>query len=274
MEETEEVIVEQQERKDSISQQIVDRRQSFLEGVRKQSMVAPPRTTGFELPFQAKNLTQHQVEKLKALFEKYYDVDKDGVLTERDIESLNEKFVDFTGWSREEPKMVTLLNYHKDLFECMLAEVNKDVLCEQHKATSIPLNEWMKMWDRIMKGSLALMHLPGWVQVMPFNLFTYIDKKGRGYLTKEDLLYFYTDFVGLDDKSAGHVADNAWVQMTGNGDYKLTLDLYTMSFSNFLFGRTYYGPGLFILGTFRECLEGVPFKFALPNAAAAADTEL
>jgi Ca2+-binding EF-hand superfamily protein len=238
---------------------MADRRESFIADVHK----ALDHELRNEKPFVAKNITPYQVEKLRSLFEKYYDVDKDGIITDRDIEALNEKFVDFTGWNPDDPKLHKLLEYHRDVFKCILMEINKDVLIEEHKTNDIPLNSWLKMWDRIMKGALAVSHLPQWVQVMPYNLFTYIDRNGENHITKDDLLAFYTDFMLLDDKKAKTVADNAWVQMTGNGDFKLTLELYTMSFANFLFGKSFYGPGLFILGTFRECSERIPFR-AIP----------
>jgi len=246
------------ERKES-AVDIANRRESFISEVyHKQSL---SKVTEADKPFVAKNITPYQAEKLKALFEKYFDVDKDGVITPRDIESLNEKFIDFTGWDREEIKMQRLLEYHKDLYKCLLMEINKEVHVEELKTTDITLVAWMKMWDRLMKGALALGHLPQWVQVMPFNLFCYLDKRGESHISKQNLLDFYTDFMLIDDKRAKIVADNAWKQMTGNGDFKLTLELYTMVFSNFLFGKTFYGPGLFILGTFKECSENIPFKF-------------
>lgn len=92
--------------------------------------------------------------------------------------------------------MQKLLEYHRDLYKCILMEINKDVHVEEHRTSKhsrssqnlvyhlrvsgdITLTAWMKMWDRIMKGALALAHLPQWVQVMPYNLFTYIDKNGK-----------------------------------------------------------------------------------------------
>jgi len=240
--------------------EIAERRESFIADVQKYIQQKGP-----EKPFVAKNLTPCQAEKLKALFEKYFDVDNDGIITERDIQSLNEKFVDFTGWDPEDPKMVKLLEYHKDLYKCLLMEVNKEIIIEEQKTNEVTLTAWMKMWDRLMKGSLALMHLPQWVQVMPFNLFSYIDKNGENHISKQNLFEFYTDFMLLDDKRGKIVTENAWAQMTGNGDFKLTLDLYAMIFSNFLFGKTFYGPGLFILGTSRECYERVPYKIEAPR---------
>jgi len=233
-----------------------ERRASFIAEVQKKHDQKVS-----EKPFVAKNLTSYQVDKLTALFEKYLDVDKDGIFTERDIESLNEKIFDFTGWSRDDPKALKLIEYHRDLYKCLLMEINKDILIEEHKMGDISLIAWMKMWDRLMRRTAALAHLPQWVQVMPYNLFTFIDKKGDKHISKEGLQQFYTDFMLLDDKRGKLVTENAWTQMTGNGDFKLDLDLYTMCFSNFLFGKSFYGPGLYILGTFTQCVEREPFKF-------------
>jgi len=219
-----------------------------------------------EKPFVARHITMCQVEKLTALFEKYFDVDKDGYITENDVEALNEKIFDYTGWDRDDMKAKKLVEYHNDLYKCLLVEINKDIQVESHKKTQISLNSWLNMWDDNMNKALAIFHLPQWVQVMPYNLFNFIDKYGRGHATKQNLFEFYTDFMLLDDKKGKIVSDNAWSQMTGNGDFKLTLDIYTMAFSNFLFAKNFYGPGLFILGTFDECVNMKEFKFDIPEA--------
>jgi len=242
-----------QEHRPSMAQQ----RASFMKVAQEQIDSAD------EVPFVATNINQCQVEKLTALFEKYFDVDKDGVITENDIESLNEKIFDYTGWDREELKAKKLTEYHNDLFKCLLAEINKEFQAEKNWKTEISLSNWLKMWNQSMHRAVAIFHLPQWVQVMPFNLFSFIDKYGRGHATKQNLFEFYADFMGLDDKRAKAVADNAWSQMTGNGDFKLTLELYSMAFSNFLFAKNSYGPGLFVLGTFEECFKVQGFKLNL-----------
>lgn len=219
-----------------------------------------------EKPFEARHITACQVEKLTALFQNYFDVDKDGYITENDVEAMSEKIFDYTGWDREDQKAKKLVEYHNDLFKCLLAEINKDVQIDTHRKTEISLNNWLKMWDQNMHRALAIFHLPQWVQLMPYNMFTFIDKYGRGFITQQNLFEFYTDFMLLDDKRGKLVADNAWSQMTGNGDFKLTLDVYTMAFSNFLFAKNSYGPGLFILGTFEECFKLKRFQFDLREA--------
>jgi len=236
---------------------MADRRASFTKAAKEQL------ETVEESPFQAAHINPCQTEKFAALFEKYYDVDKDGFITENDIEALNEKIFDYTGWDREDQKARKLVEYHNDLFKSLLDEINKEHLSEEHRKTEISLNAWLNMWDRLMHKSLAISHLPQWVQVLPYNLFSFIDKYGRGYATKQNLFEFYTDFMLLDDKKGKIVAENAWSQMTGNGDFKLNLDLYTMAFSNYFFAKNSYGPGLFILGTFDECVHLKRYKMDL-----------
>jgi len=236
---------------------VAERRSSFMKEAHEQFKSLD------DEPFVAKRINECQVDKFTALFEKYYDVDKDGAITENDIEALNEKIFDYTGWDRDDAKAKKLMEYHTDLFKSLLDEINKEIQVEEHKKTQITLNDWLKMWDQSMNRALAIFHLPQWVQVLPFNLFALIDKYGRGHVTKQNLFEFYTDFMLMDDKKGKKVSENAWSQMTGNGDFKLTLDLYTMAFSNFLFAKNSYGPGLFILGTFEECVNMKGFKFDL-----------
>jgi len=240
---------------------VADARASFMKQAEERRVSAA--TEIDEEPFVPKRINPCQVEKFTALFEKYLDVDKDGAITENDIESLNEKIFDYTGWDRDDPKAKKLTEYHTDLFKCLLVEINKEIMIEEHKKTQINLMDWLKMWDFNMNKALAIFHLPQWVQVMPFNMFSFIDKYGRGHVTKQNLFEFYTDFMLLDDKRGKIVSENAWFQMTGNGDFKLTLDLFTMAFSNFLFAKNEYGPGLFVLGTFEECVKMKGFKFDL-----------
>lgn len=249
-------------RKQSIVE-IAERRKSFLQVA--QEMQAEEESLD-DQPFVPKNINPCQVEKLTALFERYFDVDKDGCITKRDFEALNEKICDYTGWDRDDVNAKKLTEYHNDLFKCLLVEVNTDIRVEERKKSIISLADWLKLWDHNMHRALALFHLPQWVQLLPYNLFSFIDKYGRGHVTKQNLFEFYTDFMLLDDKKGKAVSDHAWSQMTGNGDFKLTLELYTMAFSNFLFAKNSYGPGLFILGTFEECVKVKEFKFDLGEA--------
>jgi len=238
-------------------QSIADQRSTFETEIEKRVQYAP---SPIEKNFVPHHISLCQAQKLIALFEQYFDVDRDGYLTENDIEALNEKIFKFTKWPRQAEKSVRLIDFHKDLFACLLVEANRDVVLDENKMTKISLNSWMKLWDHMMNKSLTLAHLPQWIQVLPLNLFHFIDNDGERKITKKNLLEFYKDFMGLKPEVATIVRDRAYNEMTGNGDHTLDLDLYTTAFSNFLFGKSFYGPGKYILGTFEECLKPQTFK--------------
>jgi hypothetical protein len=243
-------------------QSIADQRYTFETEIEKRVQHVP---SPIEKAFVPQNITLIQAQKLTALFEQYFDVDKDGYLTESDIAALNEKIFKFTEWPRQDQKSVRLIDFHKDLFACLLVEANRDVILDENKATKISLNAWLKLWDHMMHKSLTLAHLPQWVQVLPFNLFQFIDNDGEKRITKKNLLEFYKDFMGFKPEVASVVRDKAYNEMTGNGDYALDLDLYTTAFNNFLFGKSFYGPGKFILGTFDQCKNAQEYKIVKPH---------
>jgi len=139
-------------------------------------------------------------------------------------------------------------------------EANRDVLLDENKLSKISLNSWLQLWDAMMNKSLTLAHLPQFVQVLPLNLFVFIDNDGQRKITEKNLLEFYRDFMGMKPEVAKAVRDRAYNEMTGNGDYQLDLDLYTTAFSNFLFGKSFHGPGKYILGTFDQCTKPQEFK--------------
>jgi len=238
-------------------QSIADQRSTFETEIEKTVQYVP---SPIEKNFVPKHISLCQAQKLTSLFEQYFDVDRDGFLTENDIEALNEKIFKFTKWPRQAEKSVRLMDFHKDLFACLLVEANRDVVLDENKMTKISLSAWMKLWDHMMNKSLTLAHLPQWIQVLPLNLFLFIDNDGERRITQKNLLEFYKDFMGLKPEVATTVRDRAYNEMTGNGDYPLDLELYTTCFSNFLFGKSFYGPGKYILGTFEQCLKPQAFK--------------
>jgi len=238
-------------------QSIAEHRTTFETEIDKKIQYIP---SPIEKNFVPQNISLIQAQKLTSLFEQYFDVDRDGYLTESDIEALNEKIFKFTEWPRTNAKSVRLIDFHKDLFACLLLEANRDVIVDENKMTKISLNAWMKLWDQLMHKSLTLAHLPQWVQVLPFNIFQFIDNDGEKRITKKNLLEFYKDFMNLPPDVASTVCDKAYNEMTGNGDYQLDLDLYTTAFNNFLFGKSFYGPGKFILGTFEQCQKPQQFQ--------------
>ena len=67
------------------------------------------------------------------------------------------------------------------------------------------------------------------------------------YITRESLRNFYENFSGLAGDNLEKVATEGYRSMSANGDYELDYKSYKLLFSNFLLGRTIYGPGRIIL---------------------------
>jgi len=67
------------------------------------------------------------------------------------------------------------------------------------------------------------------------------------YITRESLRNFYENFSGLGGDTLEKVATEGYRSMSANGDYELDYQSYKLLFSNFLLGRTIYGPGRILL---------------------------
>ena len=91
-------------------------------------------------------------------------------------------------------------------------------------------------------------------------IFNVICSKMRvDYITRESLRNFYENFSGLEGANLEKVATEGYRSMSAvsssfffndifnldfqNGDYELDYKSYKLLFSNFLLGRTIYGPG-------------------------------
>ena len=98
-------------------------------------------------------------------------------------------------------------------------------------------------------------------------IFNVICSKMRvDYITRESLRNFYENFSGLEGDTLEKVATEGYRSMSAvstfsilllclhkafiqNGDYELDYKSYKLLFSNFLLGRTIYGPGKDVLST-------------------------
>jgi hypothetical protein len=61
---------------------------------------------------------------------------------------------------------------------------------------------------------------------------------------------FYERFTGLSGAELEKVTEEGYRTASANGDYDLDFDSYKLLFSNFLLGKTIYGPGKYIFGCF------------------------
>merc|ERR1712064_103023 len=108
--------------------------------------------------------------------------------------------------------------------------------------TGVTLKNWLNMWARLCRGSAGMDDFPIWVQLLPKVLYNVIvAREGGDCITKSSLKNFYEKFAG---------------------DYKLNYKTYQLLFSNYLLGKTIYGPGKYLFGVFdnRDSVEQYKIK--------------
>jgi len=168
-----------------------------------------------------------------------------------------------------------MVDNNRVFFECLLeqvlAERNKEGLEDRTWAEalapskvvvdSVSLSSWLHMWAKMCKGSAGIDDFPIWVQLIPRVIFNVICSKMRvDYITRESLRNFYENFSGLGGDTLEKVATEGYRSMSANGDYELDYQSYKLLFSNFLLGRTIYGPGKYIFGCFDNRDMNEPYK--------------
>merc|ERR1711936_772814 len=220
-------------------------------------------------------LSSFQVDKLNYFFTQFFDRNQDGVIDAKDFSGLNERLRKVAGWDLDDPQYLAVCDNNRVFFECLLeqayAERNteglEDRTWEQALAPSkmvvdsVSLNSWLHMWARMCKGAAGIDGFPIWVQLIPRVIFNVICSKMRvDYITRSSLRNFYENFSGLGGDTLEKVTTEGYRSMSANGDYELDYQSYKLLFSNFLLGRTIYGPGKYIFGCFDNRDMNEPYK--------------
>jgi len=81
-----------------------------------------------------------------------------------------------------------------------------------------------------------------------FNII--VAREGSNIISKSALKNFYERFTGLNGQELDKVTEEGYRTASADGDYDLDFDSYKLLFSNFLLGKTIYGPGKYIFGCF------------------------
>jgi len=209
-------------------------------------------------------LSTFQIEKLSYFF-KFFDSNGDGHLDKEDLAALNERLRGIAGWSNDDPQYLSLVDNNRVFMECLLDQVKaekdtdgleyrswKEALAPSKMSVScVGLSSWLHMWARLCTGSAGIDSFPIWVQLLPTALFNIIvAKEGGSVITKSALSNFYEKSTGLSGDQLSKVTEEGYRTASANGDYDLDFDSYKLLFSNFLLGKTIYGPGKYIFGCF------------------------
>ncbi|XP_062571019.1 sarcoplasmic calcium-binding proteins I, III, and IV-like [Saccostrea cucullata] len=200
-------------------------------------------------------LSPFQKEKLEYFFN-FFDANGDKYIEFADLDGFMKKIVDYTGWKTNSPAYHEIYGVHEAFFE---------ILMEKTAHKKVTLDDWYKLWAKLIHGSMGMQNFPVWLRLLPRSLFRIKDRDQDGLIKEEELTDFYSNFVQLEDSEAKKVAKKAYELMTDFGRYPLNLASYEQIFANFLLGKTPHGPGRFIFGCFEHSTNRT--KFQLIQAA-------
>jgi len=212
-----------------------------------------------------RKLSSFQIEKLTYFFHQFFDNDHNGVINADDFTGLNETLRQLAGWQKDDPKFIAMVDNHRVFLECLLDQGRAELDVEGLESRSweealapskmvidsVSLNSWLFMWAKLCHGSAGIDDFPIWVQLIPMIIFNVITSYDNSkVITRDSLRHFYKDFTGLTGDTLEKVATEGYRSMSANGDYELDYKSYKLLFSNFLLGRTIYGPGKYVFGCF------------------------
>jgi len=225
-------------------------------------------------------LSPFQIEKFKFLFD-FYDTTNDGFIDKDNICSVNQKLKGVAGWSDDDPQYISLVDNNRVFMECLIDQVRKEKSTEglEHRTweqalrpskmsiTQVTQTAWIHMWARLCKGAAGMDDFPIWVQLLPSVLFNIIvAREGTNVISKEALKNFYSVVSEVKGKELDKVTEEGYRTATANGDYELDYNSYKLVFSNFLLGKTIYGPGKYIFGCFDNRDMDEQYKIVYDNA--------
>eukprot|EP00092_Neocalanus_flemingeri_P023748 GFUD01025760.1.p1 GENE.GFUD01025760.1~~GFUD01025760.1.p1 ORF type:complete len:255 (+),score=68.37 GFUD01025760.1:191-955(+) len=225
-------------------------------------------------------LSTFQIEKLSFLY-RFFDANGDGHVDMDDMDGMNERLRSVAGWSVDDPQYLSLMDNNRVFMECLLDQVKKEKNIEglEHRTweealapskmtvSSVGLKPWLNMWARLCKGAAGIDSFPIWVQLLPRVLFNIIvAREGGDVISKKALRNFYEKFTGLGGVQLDKVTEEGFRTASANGDYDLDFDSYKLLFSNFLLGKTIYGPGKYIFGCFDNRDMEETYKVKYDNA--------
>jgi len=210
------------------------------------------------------------VEKFKYMFEAFFDLEKNNLVEQNDIEAFVEKMRAYAGWEKGSKQAAHLKDVEATFYECVQDQIKAEYLAEdgdpeeaqlpwdeafkRHEKIDVSqmnLTQWLNMWGRLCYKSAGIADFPIWVQLLPDILFQVMDRDQDGILSYNEVKNFYHQFVGIgNEEELNRISKEGYRVLTANGDYILNRNHYFFCFANFLLGKSIYGPGKYIFGVF------------------------
>lgn len=205
-------------------------------------------------------LTPFQTEKLEYFF-KFFAPNDNNELVQESLTNFMERILTFTGWARDSADARECHEVHEAFFEILFDKASDG---ESKRAKCISLEDWLALWSHLIPGCTGLYNFPIWLRLLPKTIFRIMDRDHDNLITEDELGLFYQGMVNLTPEEAKKNSKLAYAQMTDNGYYPLNLNSYEQIFSNFMLGRTPYGPGRHIFGCFEHDVDITPFTLIAP----------
>lgn len=224
-------------------------------------------TSGVDYATIQQKLSIFQIEKLTYFFKSFLDNNRDGIVDAKDFKALSERLRKLAGWESDSEEFGRIEDTMAVFLECLLDQVkaefgsNADGLefrtweeafrPRMMVVDCVTLNQWLNMWAKLCDGAHGMNDFPIWVQLLPKILFkAIVGNSLSNKVTKPLLRHFYENFIGIAGKDLEDTTEDGFRTMTGDEEYELNLENYSLLFANFLLGRTIYGPGKYIFGCF------------------------
>ncbi|GFS49068.1 calexcitin-2 [Trichonephila clavipes] len=184
-------------------------------------------------------LSEFRKNKLLYEFNTFYDLNKDGVITESDFFMVQEYVCKLNGWEPESEKYEMTQDLFRSIWNSLQTEADED------KDDAVTAEEWVKMWEQLDKtlraGSSAL---PEWLTTYLWCRFNIYDRTGDGAIDVEEFAYILENF-GIPERQSRQ----CFVMMTLNDtkplDFayfcELAIEYYTSddpsALGNFITGK-------------------------------------
>merc|ERR1712080_99949 len=173
-----------------------------------------------------------------------------GYMEQVDFDHLAERIRLYLKWSKNSTEYQRMLDLNRNFFENLKEQTGMEAgLDRMGSVSKVGRGQFLNMFGRLGKSATSIKSYPIWVQLLPRLFFQIMDKDADGVVSKHELRNFYKYFMNLGD-DLDYTSECGYNAMTADGDAVLDYHIYLMNFTNYLLGKSEYGPGKYIFGTF------------------------
>lgn len=188
---------------------------------------------------QPSALSLFRKKKLLCEFNTFYDLNKDGVITEEDFSQAREHVCRLNGWNSGSVKY----RKAKELFDEIWRTLREDAdFNSDNKVTS---EEWLKVWEKRAEADKkdSGEDAPTWLATYMWFRFNMYDRTGDGIVDEEEFCFVLEDF-GIPAKQSRQ----CFLMMTKNGEKQLDYEYFCQLAEEYFNSEDESALGNFITG--------------------------